>query len=105
MSGVTQHARIEDILTLGVKGRPPIMQGALALQAHLAIPPGEESVSKKMRIQGHFGIRGATFSNANWQQTLDRLSARAEGHPKQASAVTPERVTSEMSGTFSLGRA
>jgi len=102
---VTHQARIEDILTLGVKSRPPIMRGALGLQAHLSIPPGDVSVSKKIRIQGHFGIRGATFSNANWQQTLDRLSARAEGHPNQASAGRPEQVASQMSGTFSLGSA
>ena len=102
---VTKQARIEDILTLGVKARPPIMRGALALQAHLSIPPGEESVSKKIAIQGRFGIRGATFSNAKWQQQLDNLSARAEGHPQQANAVDAERVASQMAGTFSLGRA
>ena len=102
---VTRQARIEDILTLGVKTRPPIMQGALALQAHLSIPPGEESVSRKIRIQGRFGIRGATFSNANWQQTLDKFSARAEGHPKQANAGNAEPVVSQMSGSFNLGRS
>lgn len=102
---VTRHARIEDILTLGVRARPPIMRGALALQAHLTIPPGNESVSKKIRIQGRFGIRGATFSNASWQQTLDNLSARAEGHPKQVNAEDAERVASQMSGNFTLGLA
>ena len=102
---VTRQARIEDILALGVKARPPIMRGALALQAHLTIPPGDESVSKKIRIQGRFGVRGATFSNANWQRTLDKLSERAEGHPKQANALDAERVESQMSGSFTLGRA
>jgi hypothetical protein len=102
---VTRHARVEDILTLGVKSRPVIMRGALVLQAHLAIPPGTESVSKKMRIQGRFGIRGATFSNANWQQTLDKLSARAEGHPNGPDSGTPEKIASQMAGSFSLGGA
>ena len=105
ISVVTKQARIQDILTLGVKARPPIMSGSLALQAHLSIPPGDVSVSKKIRIQGRFGIRGATFSNVKWQRTLDSLSARAEGHPKQANNVDAERVASQMSGTFSLGRA
>jgi hypothetical protein len=102
---VTKQARIEDILTLGVKARPPIMRGALALQAHLSIPPGAESVSKKIRMQGRFGLRGATFSNAKWQQTLDSLSAKAEGHPRQANAADAEKVASQMSGSFTLGRA
>ena len=101
---VTHQARIEDILTLGVKASPPIMRGALALQAHLAIPPGDESVSKKIRIQGHFGIRAATFSNAKWQETLDRMSARSEGHPKLVSGEDLASVNSQMSGTFSLDR-
>jgi hypothetical protein len=102
---VTRKARVEDILALGVKSRPVIMRGALMLQAHLAIPPGRESVSKKMRIQGRFGVRAATFSNANWQQTLAKLSARAEGHPKQANAEDAERIASQMAGSFSLGKA
>ncbi|HEX6496958.1 MAG TPA: hypothetical protein VF018_15810, partial [Acidobacteriaceae bacterium] len=102
---ITKGARIEDILTLGVKARPPIMQGGLAVQAHLSIPPGKESISKKIHIQGRFGIRGATFSNANWQQTLDKFSARAEGHPKQANAGNAEQVASQMSGSFTLGRS
>jgi len=102
---VASKARIEDILTLGVKASPPIMRGALALQAHLAIPPGDVSVSKKIRIQGHFGVRNATFSNQKWQQTLDKLSARAEGHPNQAGAESQARVESQMSGNFALGSA
>ena len=56
-------------------------------------------------VDRRFGVRGATFSNANWQQTLDKLSERAEGHPKQANAVDAERVESQMSGSFTLGRA
>jgi hypothetical protein len=102
---VTRDARIEDMLTLGVRARPPIMRGALALQAHIAIPPGDQSVSKKMRMQGQFGIRQATFANAKWQQTLDQLSARAEGHPSQVNATGIQRVASQMSGSFSLGSA
>jgi hypothetical protein len=58
-----------------------------------------------MRIQGRFGIRGATFSNANWQLTVDKLSARAKGHPKQANAEDAKRIASQMAGSFSLGRA
>lgn len=100
---VTNHARIEDILTLGVKTQPAIMRGALALQAHLTIPPGKQTVSKKMAIQGHFAVRGATFSNPKWQETLDRMSVRAEGHPKEVSSSDLARVPSQMAGNFSLG--
>jgi hypothetical protein len=81
------------------------MDGALTLKAHLTIPPGPVSVSKKMRVEGTFAIRGATFSNAHWQETIDSLSERAQGHPKQANAASAQAVTSQMSGSFALADA
>ena len=98
----SDHARIEDLLVLGVKTKPPVMRGALSLRAHLAIPPEDVSVSRKIRMQGHFAIRGATFSNQNWQQTLDKLSERASGHPGKANNVDAARIQSQMSGSFHL---
>lgn len=102
ISVVSDQARVEDVLTLGAKTAPPLMQGALTLRAHLSIPPGQASVSQKIRIAGTFGIRGATFSNAKWQETVDKLSMRASGHPQQANAVDATRVTSQMGGNFAL---
>jgi hypothetical protein len=101
----SQQARVEDILRLGAKSSPPIMSGALTLKTRLSIPPGPMSVSKKMRIQGTFTIRGATFSNAKWQETIDKLSERAQGHPKRANAVDAPAVTSQMGGGFALANA
>jgi hypothetical protein len=101
----SDQARVEDILSLAVKTSPPLMQGAMTLKAHLEIPPGHESVSKKMRVQGTFAIRGATFSNAKWQETVDTLSMRAKGNPEEANAQDAERVTSEMRGSFALADA
>ena len=101
----TTHARIEDILTLGVKTQPPIMRGALTLQAHLTIPPGSRTVSRKMAIQGRFGLRNAIFDNPKWQEALNRLSVRAEGHPGEVNSTGLARVPSQMSGNFSLAHA
>jgi hypothetical protein len=101
----SDHARIEDILRLGAKTSPPLMRGALTLRTRLSIPPGKVSVSKKVRLQGTFAIRGATFSNAKWQQTVDTLSKRAQGQPKQANAADAPVVGSEMGGSFALANA
>ena len=101
----SDKARVEDILTLGAKTSPPLMRGALTLKTQLSIPPGKVSVSKKMRIKGTFAISGATFSNAHWQETIDKLSERAQGHPKQANAVDAKLVTSQESGSFVLADA
>jgi hypothetical protein len=81
------------------------MQGAMTLKAHLTIPPGKVSVSKKVKVQGTFAIGGATFSNAKWQETVDKLSMRASGDPKQANAQDAKLVDSAMGGRFALADA
>jgi hypothetical protein len=100
----SDQARIEDLLTLGAKTDPPIMQGAMTLRAHLLIPPGHVSVSQKLRTEGTFTIRGATFSNPRWQQTLDKLSMRAQGRPEEANPQDAERVASQVTGNFALAK-
>jgi AsmA-like C-terminal region len=105
MAVTSDQARVEDLLRLGAKTSPPLMRGGLTLRAKLQIPPGHVSVSQKMRIEGTFAIHGATLSNAKWQQTVDKLSERASGNPEQANAQDAKRVTSDMSGDFSLANA
>lgn len=105
LSVVSNQARIEDLLTLAVKTDPALMDGAMTLRAKLRIPPGRVSVTQKIQVEGTFTIHGATFNNAHWQQTLDKLSERAQGHPHQANAQSAELVRSQMSGSFSLANA
>lgn len=105
LSVATTQARVEDVLRLGIKTSPPLMQGALTLHAQLSIPPGHSSVTQKMRIQGTFTIHGVTFTNPQWQQTVDKLSERASGNPEQANAADAARVSSAMSGSFALANA
>ncbi len=105
LSVVSDRARVEDILRLGAKTSPPLMRGDLALKAHLTIPPGEVSVSKKMAVQGTFSIRGATLSNQHWQDTVDNLSLRAQGHPKELQSQVAPVVASQIGGSFTLANA
>jgi hypothetical protein len=105
ISVASDRARVEDVLTLGVKTSPALMDGALTLRARLNIPPGHVSVSRKMRVQGTFTIHGATFSNPKWQETVDKLSKRASGNPEQANATDAKRVASEIGGNFALANA
>jgi hypothetical protein len=102
LSVVSNQARVEDVLRLGAKTSPPLMRGGLALRTHLTIPPGKVSVSKKMRIQGTFAIRGATLANAKWQATLDDLSLRAQGNPKEVKSEVAPVVPSQIAGSFTL---
>jgi hypothetical protein len=93
------------MLALGLKANPTFMRGALALKMHLLIPAGPGSVSRKMRVDGTFAIRGAEFNDAQMQQKVDAMSMRAQGKPKLANAQDAEVVASSMSGRFSQADA
>lgn len=99
------RARIEDMLLMGVKTRPPLMSGQLAMQAKLHIPPGPERVIQKLDLRGKFGIRGVRFSNPAFQDRVDRLSARAQGKPEEVALASRDHeaeVRSQMSARFTL---
>jgi hypothetical protein len=102
LSVTSRQARVEDILGLAVKTSPPLMRGDLALHAHLTIPPEDVSVSKKMRVQGSFAIHGATLSNPEWQETVNNLSLRAQGRPKELKEEVAPGVKSQIGGDFTL---
>jgi hypothetical protein len=101
----SSQARAEDLLRLGTRTSPPLMQGEMTLRARLNIPPGHTSLTRKMRVQGTFTIRGATFNNPQWQQTVNQMSERASGNPEQANAADAVHVASQMSGSFALANA
>jgi len=105
ISVTSDHARVEDILRLAVKTSPPLMQGGLVLRAHLTIPPGHVSVSRKMRVAGTFKVRAATLTNPHWQQTVDGLSARAQGNPHEKGTPDAPVVQSQIDGNFALANA
>jgi hypothetical protein len=96
-----EKGRIEDMLALGLKASPPLMRGAMALKMHLLIPPGKVSVSRKMRLDGTFAIRGAEFNDPRMQEKVDALSMRVQGKPKLANAQDAEVVASSLTGKFS----
>jgi hypothetical protein len=88
-----------------MKGSPTLMRGALATKVHVEIPPGQVSVSRKIRLEGTFAITGAMLNNAKMQEQLDAMSMRAQGKPKLANAQDAEVVASSMSGRFSQADA
>jgi hypothetical protein len=99
------HGRIEDMLLLAVKTNPPVLRGAMVTHQRLSLPPGKQSVSEKLHLDGSFTITRATFSNPNFQQTIDKLAARAQGHPEQANPQQASLVTSTLTGRFTQANA
>jgi len=86
-----------------VKTDPPIMTGALTLHTKFYLPPGKQSVIDKLRLQGHFQISDAHFTNDKVQAKVDELSLRGQGRPKDVKDGVRPNAASEMEGTFALG--
>ncbi|HTC75245.1 MAG TPA: hypothetical protein VK684_06695 [Edaphobacter sp.] len=96
------NGRIRDFLELGVKTTPVVMTGRLAMKTKLHIPPGKESVTRKIGLKGGFTLRQIHFTNPEVQDKVDMLSLRAQGDPKDAKPGA-EDVSSQMVGQFVLG--
>jgi hypothetical protein len=96
------HARIEDLLKLGVRTDPPVMTGAAKLKTKFDLSPGDAQVSDRLRLSGTFHISGAHFTNEKVQSKVDALSMRGQGRPKEAKDNIPDNVLSEMNGSFNL---
>jgi hypothetical protein len=96
------NGRIQDYLLLGIKTRPAIMSGRLNMKTKLHIRAGDESVTRKLGLNGNFKLRSIHFTNPEWQDKIDMLSLRAQGEAKQAKPGA-EDVTSQMTGRFVMG--
>jgi hypothetical protein len=96
------NGRIQDFLQLGVKTTPVVMTARLAMKTKLHIPPGKESVTRKIGLKGGFTLRQIHFTNPDVEDKVDMLSLRAQGNPKEAKPGA-EDVHSQMVGEFVLG--
>ena len=93
------NGRIEDFLRLAVKARQPMMTGRLTMHSKLNIPPGKESVAKKIELKSAFTLREIHFTNSTTEDKIDDMSLRAQGKPKDAKVGAAD-VHSVMSGDF-----
>lgn len=102
------QARIEDMLELGAKTKPPVMRGKARLNTKLEISAGPARVADKLRLDGNFEVMGATFPNPKIQSKVDELSLRSQGKMEEAhrEGKHPKAITtrSDMHARFTLGR-
>jgi hypothetical protein len=94
------QGRLEDVLRLALKTPKPPMIGGLRLATTFVLPPGDQEVVKKLRLDGRFTIAGTRFTNATVQDKINELSHRGSGKVQE-----PEipRVASRFDGRFKLG--
>jgi hypothetical protein len=93
--------RLEDVLALAVKSAKPPMTGSIRLDTKLLLPPGEEDIVKKLRLNGHFVVADTRFSDLDVQEKIDELSHRGRGRKADA---PPQRVAARFTGAFNLTR-
>ena len=96
------RARIEDLLTLGVRTDPPIMTGPVDLKTKLSLSPGASTVSDRLKLAGDFHVLRAHFANEKVQGKIDSLSLRSEGR-RQSREQNGEDVPVDLQGVFTLG--
>jgi hypothetical protein len=65
----------------------------------MEIPPGDEDVVRKLKLDGTFAITGTRFTNLDIQQKVEELSQRSRGRP---AARNVAGVTSDFRGSFKL---
>ena len=92
-------ARIEDIMTMAVRTATPPMVGGLTLTTKFVLPPGENDVSERLRLDGRFTILRARFTNYDVQGKIEELSKRGRG---KTAEPKKERVVSDFQGRFTL---
>ena len=93
-----RNGRIEDLLGLFVKDRPP-MSGLVSSQAKVEIPSGAVPFLKKVKLHGTFGIGGGAFAEPSTQQGVNQLSAGALG---EKSTDDPETALTDLTGGVDL---
>ncbi len=93
--------RLEDVLRLGVKSTRPIMTGAIAFHTKLVLPPGDQDVVEKLRLDGQFTTLAAHFTKPEIQHKVNELSNRGRGDPED---TDQNRVSSNFRGTFALAQ-
>ncbi len=99
---VVDHAQIEDLLRLGVRTEPPVMDGPVKMETKLSLAPGDGDVVERLKLAGTFHVFGGHFSNAKVQGRLDALSSRTLGKPKAKQENGEADVPVDLGGVFGL---
>jgi hypothetical protein len=98
------HARIEDLLKLGVHTDPAVMTGPVQMKTRLSLAPGESDVANRLKLAGTFHVLQAHFSNEKVQDKIDSLSLRSRGKPREAQQDLDEKVPVDLRGVFTLNQ-
>jgi hypothetical protein len=94
-----ENARIEDLLKLAVKADQPLLTGLVSLKTKFELPPGENDISDRLRLNGEFGLANAIFTSPEIREKIRSLSRRGQGKPEDKEAGS---AVSQLKGHFIL---
>jgi hypothetical protein len=97
---LVDHARIEDLLRLGVHTDPPVMSGPVNMKTKLNLSPGKATVADRLQLTGDFHVLRAHFANEKVQDKIDALSLRSQGRKKVPGEADDAPV--DLQGVFDL---
>ncbi len=93
---------LQDLLQLAGKKENPAVTGQIDFDGHVLVPPGHEEVLKKLRLNGSFQVQQARFTSDKVQRSIDELSSRGQGKPKDESI---HNVPAQFAGDFRFQKA
>jgi hypothetical protein len=97
-----RQGKIQDMLRLAVKSDKPIMTGNIKLHTKFDLPPGDEDIIKRLRLNGKFGVEGVQFTDQKLSEKIQTLSRKGEGKPNDKDAGSD---VSQLNGFFGLQNA
>jgi hypothetical protein len=96
---VMNGGHMADLLRLAMKGKAPIIEGAINMRTKLEILPKQIAVVEKLTLDGTFDMSETSFASAGIQDKIDSFSRRAQGQPKNEQIAD---VLSAIRGAFTM---
>ena len=100
-----EHGEIADFLRLTSKSGVPLLNGLMQMKTDFDLPPGQNPVHERIRLNGTFRLQDAQFNNRKMQQRIVELSLRGQGKPGQATLAQAVNVRATMEGDFTIAQA
>ena len=97
-----ENGRIEDFLRLTSRSGTPLMTGAFTMETAFDLPPGNDPLHERLKLNGTFALDQVLFTSDKIQSKIGELSSRGQGHPDQAKSAAASDIRSDLHGHFIL---
>lgn len=96
------RGEMQDFLRLVSKSQAPLLTGEVSANANLRIPPGEDPLHLRIRLDGAFKLDNARFTNDKIQSKVEELSLRSQGKSGDVPKTEADAIRSQMGGSFHM---